>query len=56
MGGSGGCGRPLGAGDSRRDMPANSTWDPQPTLFFTPKVSWGGEGWGGLFCSERYFL
>lgn len=46
MGGSGGCGRPLGAGDSRRDMPANSTQNPQPTLFFTPKASPGGSGGG----------
>lgn len=44
MRGSRGCGRPLGAGDSRRDMPASSTQGPQPTLFFTPKASTGVGG------------
>lgn len=47
----------LGAGDSRRDMPASSTQNPQPTLF-TPKASSGQVGGRGegVFCSERYFL
>lgn len=36
----------LGGSGLERDMPANSTHNPQPTLFFTPKASRGGVGLG----------